>query len=126
MDVQAHHYYAAKRKDQTANSLTELAKPRWLKTMPQVYGLTANFSLLLDQLPGVRETHNKTVIKDYFKRLVSELVKIYIYRIKIAELSDTIREQDKSAEIDRLLTECNQHVAALTKLLKDNGTSSAV
>lgn len=117
MDVQAHHYYAAKRAYQSEGNFDVAAQPRWLKTMPQVYDLTLSFTTLLDQLTAVRSTHNVTVIKNYFKKVAAELIKIYTYRLRIIELSTSIPENDKATLCDQLIEECQQRLNEIRLLL---------
>ena len=124
MDVPAHHYYAAKRAAPASGVNGVEPTPRWLTTLPQIYHLTEQFSILLDQLPAVRATQNSTTIKNYFKMLVAELVKIYVYRLRLIELSDTIDEKDKPTMIDRLLEECRAYITTLAELVNYGDTTA--
>lgn len=124
MDIQAHQLYTAKRAGQNQATAGDANEPKWLKTLPQVYSLTTPFTALLDQLPLVRATGNEEAMKSYYKRVVEELAKVLAFRVRIVELSDRIAENEKSIEINRLIDECNQYLAAIAQLLTYGRTST--
>lgn len=123
MTVPTHTFYAAKHADKSRSNVAPAVQPKWLKTLPQVYTLTAPLSLLLDHLPYVHASRNQAAIKTYFEKVTAELVKIYAYQLRIVDLSDAIPEKDKPAELNRLLEECNHHLATITHWLTYDGAS---
>ncbi len=129
MAVSAHQFYTEKRADQSApttstGSAMPPALPKWVKTMPQVYEFTRPLMILLGQLMQVRATGDQKVIDDYFKRVVTELAKIYGFRVRIVQLSDTIPEKDKTTAIDELLKECSEYLTNIAVWLNYGRTST--
>lgn len=117
MDDAQYKLHQVKLQESRALNSVGIAEPKWLAAMPNVYNVTLPFSRLIEQLPPVQATKNPQVIETFFRQLVTELTKLYTYRVEIIELSDTMTEAEKAKATTECLTEGRDYIAKLGALL---------
>lgn len=117
MDDLKYQLHQVKRNSAKEFDVDSDTTPKWLSTMPDIYGVTQPFSRLMEQLPAVRATKNPQVIETFFQQLVTEITKLYTYQAEIIDMSDTIPEAEKTAAIQQCLAEGRDYIAKLGAIL---------